>query len=108
MQLKEFLTGLVASGVLGGFGYPLVTYLEERYTWICALEYWAKRLLAWMVSIALGVIPYFAMVAMQYAPTPPDWRAWVEALFVPAFVAITASQSAHAIGETRKRRQPSG
>lgn len=105
INLEAFLAKLVASGVLGGFGYPFVSWLETHYPAIAALEYWAKRLLAWMVAIGLGVAPYLVMVAMRYVPQPADWRAWVEALFVPAFVAITTSQGAHAIGETRKRKQ---
>lgn len=95
MNLAEFLVSLVASGVLGGAAAPFLAYLESKWAWLSKAEPWVRRLLAWVVSCGLGVLPYLIQVVMQYEPVPVDWREWVEKLFVVAFVAITANQGAH-------------
>jgi len=104
MNLRDFLTGLAGSGVLGVAGFVLMAYLEKKWAWVAGLEAWLKRLMAWTVSGLVGVIPFLGMVLMQHVPAPVGWRAWVEALFVYVYIALAASQGAHAIDKTRKDR----
>lgn len=94
-MLKEFLLGLLKSGALGAFAYPLIEYVKSVWVWFAGIPPWAHRLTAWLASAVLGSLPFLAMVAMAYEPNPGDWRAWVEKLFSVCFVAVTASQAWH-------------
>ena len=105
MELREWLLGLLSSGVLGYAGFAFVTWLESRFAGFSLLEAWVKRLVAWAVSAVAGALPYGAMVLMQYEPVPADWRAWVEKLFYYVFVALTVNQGAHAVDKTHADRE---
>jgi len=102
MQLSEFLMSLVASGILGGLGMPLLAWIESRWPWLAQAEPWVRRAGAWIIGCGLGVLPYLVQVLMQYEPAPSDWRGWVEQLFAVAFVAITANQGVQILGKKRK------
>lgn len=105
MELREWLVGLLSSGVLGYAGFAFVAYLESKFAKFAALEAWVKRLVAWAVSAVAGALPYGAMVLMGYEPAPPDWRGWVERLFFYIFIALSTNQAAHAIDKTRADRE---
>lgn len=105
MELREWLLGLLGSGVLGYAGFAFVAWLESRSAGFALLEAWAKRLVAWAVSIIAGALPYGAMVLMGYEPAPPDWRGWVEKLFYYVFIAVTVNQGAHAVDKSRADRE---
>ena len=100
MNLRDFLTGLAGSGILGVAGFALLKYLEDKWPWLATQEAWLKRLLAWTVSAVVGVLPFLVMVFMRYEPMPVDGRAWVEALFVYGYIAVTFNQGAHVISKT--------
>ena len=101
MILSDWLAALVTSGVLGGFAAPFLQWIESKWMWLAEAEAWVRRLLAWIVACALGVLPYLWQVAMLYEPCPMDWREWVEKLFAVAFVAITANQGVHILTKPR-------
>ncbi len=105
MELREWLVGLLGSGVLGYVGFAFVAWLESRFAGFALLEAWAKRLVAWAVSAVAGAVPYLLVVLMRYEPVPADWRAWVEKLFYYVFIALTVNQAAHAIDKTRVDRE---
>ena len=105
MELREWLLGLLSSGVLGYAGFAFVTWLESRFAGFSLLEAWVKRLVAWAVSAIAGALPFGAMVLMGYEPAPPDWRGWVERLFYYVFIALTVNHAAHAVDKTRVDRE---
>lgn len=105
MELREWLVGLLSSGVLGYAGFAFVAYLESKFAWFAQMEAWAKRLVAWIISAVAGALPYGAMVLMGYDPVPPDWRAWIEKLFYYVFIAVSINQAAHAVDKTREDRE---
>jgi hypothetical protein len=105
MELREWLLGLLGSGVLGYAGFAFVAWLESRSAGFALLEAWAKRLVAWAVSAVAGAVPYLLMVLMRYEPVPADWRGWVERLFFYIFIALSTNQAAHAIDKTRADKE---
>lgn len=105
MELREWLLGLLGSGVLGYAGFAFVAWLESRFAGFSLLDAWMKRLVAWAVSAIAGALPYGAMVLMGYEAAPPDWRGWVERLFFYIFIALSTNQAAHAIDKTRADKE---
>ena len=105
MELREWLLGLLGSGVLGYAGFAFVTWLESRFAGFSLLDAWMKRLVAWAVSAIAGALPFGVLVLMQYEPAPPGWRGWVEKLFYYVFIAVTVNQAAHAIDKTRADKE---
>lgn len=95
MELRDFLVGLVSSGILGTLAYPLVNWLEIKWAWLHTSEPWVRRLASWIAAVSIGALPYLAQVVLLYEPAPADWRAWVERLFSVGFVAVTAAQGVH-------------
>jgi hypothetical protein len=105
MELREWLLGLLGSGVLGYAGFAFVAWLENRSVKFTLLDAYLKRAIAWGVSAIAGALPYGAMVLMGYEAAPPDWRGWVERLFFYIFIALSTNQAAHAIDKTRADRE---
>ena len=105
MELREWLLGLLGSGVLGFAGFAFVAWLENRSVKFTLLDAYLKRAIAWGVSAIAGALPYGAMVLMGYEAAPPDWRGWVERLFFYIFIALSTNQAAHAIDKTRADKE---
>jgi len=105
MELREWLLGLLGSGVLGYAGFAFVAWLENRSVKFTLLDAYLKRAIAWGVSAIAGALPYGAMVLMGYEAAPPDWRGWVERLFFYIFIALSTNQAAHAIDKTRADKE---
>ena len=105
MELREWLLGLLSSGVLGCAGFAFVAWLENRSVKFTLLDAYLKRAIAWGVSAIAGALPYGAMVLMGYEAAPPDWRGWVERLFFYIFIALSTNQAAHAIDKTRADKE---
>ena len=105
MELREWLLGLLGSGVLGYAGFAFVAWLENRSVKFTLLDAYLKRAIAWGVSAIAGALPYGAMVLMGYEPAPADWRGWVEKLFYYVFIAVTVNQGAHAVDKSRADKE---
>jgi hypothetical protein len=105
MELRDWLLGLLGSGVLGYAGFAFVAWLENRSVKFTLLDAYLKRAIAWGVSAIAGALPYGAMVLMGYEAAPPDWRGWVERLFFYIFIALSTNQAAHAIDKTRADKE---
>jgi hypothetical protein len=105
MELRDWLLGLLGSGVLGYAGFAFVAWLENRSVKFTLLDAYLKRAIAWGVSAIAGALPYGAMVLMGYEAAPPDWRGWVERLFFYIFIALSTNQAAHAVDKTRADKE---
>ena len=105
MELREWLLGLLGSGVLGYAGFAFVAWLENRSVKFTLLDAYLKRAIAWGVSAIAGALPFGVLVLMQYEPAPTGWRGWVEKLFYYVFIAVTVNQAAHAIDKTRADKE---
>lgn len=105
MELRDWLLGLLGSGVLGYAGFAFVAWLENRSVKFTLLDAYLKRAIAWGVSAVAGALPYGAMVLMGYEAAPPDWRGWVERLFFYIFIALSTNQAAHAVDKTRADKE---
>lgn len=98
MELKDFLSYLIAGGGAGLVAYWIV----DR--WLSDLQPEWKRYTAWAITAAIAIGVYMIEYVFGYVQSPgPDWRAWVEALFKVVAIAIGVNQTAHARLDLSKR-----
>jgi len=90
MQLKDALLWISTVGAgLASF------WLVENVAWFATLSPRARRVAAYLVAAALGILAWLAGIAMLYTPTPVGWRAWVEGAVAVALVASGVGQLIH-------------
>ncbi len=105
MELKDFITALLQSGLFGTFGFPVFNYLESKWPWLqTSAEFWMRRAIAWALACLLAWFPYLVAVVMLYLPAPTTWREWVERLFSVAFIGVTAAQGLHSAYKSKQAR----
>ena len=96
MSLSDWLIRILGSGAAGILGSTLQTYLEVKWPWMGGWDRWAKRAFAWLVACGLASGAYYLLVWLGTVAMPVTAQAHVEALFPFWFLAVTASQGAHA------------
>lgn len=94
MELGEFLPWVTTAGA-GVAAYWLMEEIEA----LAELAPQMKRRVACVISAALAMGAYLAMIGMGYAVMPAGARGWIEALFAVATGAFGLSQMVH--GERR-------
>jgi len=90
MELSAFLPWVTTVGA-GLLAY----WLLDEVPALTRLGPKAKRRLAYILSAAVAILAYLAMMGMHYVPVPADARAWIEVLFVVGTGAFGLSQIIH-------------
>ena len=90
MELKDALLWISTFGAgLASF------YLVENVAWFATLSPRARRVAAYALAAAIGIVAWLAGIAMLYTPTPVGWRAWVEGAVAVGLVASGLGQLIH-------------
>lgn len=99
MELRDFLVWATTAGA-AILAYKLI----EEVRALSELGPRAKRRAAYALSGGIAVAAYVAAMQFGYVPTPANWRAWVEALFVVATGAFGLATIIH--GERELPTEP--
>ena len=98
MNLQDALL-LLTSGGAGA----LVAWLMENIDAIVQLRPDYKRYLSWLLSCAIPIAAWGAMLLLGYEAQPASLREVIERVFALLFVAFSSSQGTHAVVYLRKR-----
>jgi len=90
MELSEFLAWLVGGGGAAAVAY----FLMERLPLGNLSSEW-RRYLSLVLAAVTACAAFGVTVALGYAETPADAKAWIEALFSIIAVSIGGSQALH-------------
>lgn len=90
MELKDVLLYITTVGAgLAAF------WLIENVAWFATLSPRGRRIAAYALAAAIGIVAWLAEIAMLYTPTPIGWRAWVEGAVAVAMIASGLGQLIH-------------
>lgn len=99
MELAEVL-----SWILSGGGAGVIAYLLMDKVWqLAELPAEKKRYVALGLAAGIAWVAYLFTLGMEYQAPPQDVRAWIEALFSIAAVAVGLSQVIHGRRDLRGR-----
>ena len=95
-QVAMDTLALVLTWLFSGPGAGAAAYfLMEKIPFLIDLTSELKRYVSMALAAVIAMAAFSVAVGLEYQPAPADWKAWVEALFSVAGVAIGVGQVIH-------------